>query len=266
MEKQLTATAKTETYGTRKCLVCKSSFEADKPWRITCSEKCSKERRKDLHRKSDARRKLERKANWLELLADLNHADNELSWLNFQYENLLCTTPMNSGTADGKFEDGVYYKLRYAEAENEKLKAEINKLKEELDGATGQETGLKDALAKEQERNAEILEETAKLKVEIARMVKENGETVRELQEKLAYAEKQIGELQAQGNKPREPETKYPIPRDGGYELRCQECGEIFWSRNKENFCCVECYRKNQKRKAAEEAEAKGYPAKKAKK
>lgn len=273
MEKQKKqATQEKQTYGTRKCLNCKATFEADAPWRITCSEKCARERRRALNRKSDARRKSRRKAYLLELLADINMAEKELEWLNNQHENLLCTVPMNG--AEAKFEAGIYYQLKNAEIHNEGLKAELDKMKE----AANQSIGLKDNLAKEQERNAELLEEMARLKEEISRTVKENGHTVRELQEKLAYAEKQLEELQApaagQPEKPEEtepepakPTLKTPVRKDGGYDLRCQECGQMFWSRDKdEKFCCSDCFLADKKRKDIEAANANGYPAKKAKK
>ncbi len=78
-----------QIYGIRKCLNCKTAFEAKWPSQVTCSVKCAGERRKTLKRKNDVRYRQKRKAYLLELLAELNHADNELLWLNCQYESLL---------------------------------------------------------------------------------------------------------------------------------------------------------------------------------
>lgn len=44
-------------YGKRTCVVCGSIFVAMKPAVITCSEKCLKERRHNIHKKSCAKRK-----------------------------------------------------------------------------------------------------------------------------------------------------------------------------------------------------------------
>lgn len=261
-----------QIYGIRKCLNCKTAFEAKWPSQVTCSVKCAGERRKTLKRKKDVRYRQKRKAYLLELLAELNHADNELLWLNCQYESLLYAAPMNHDLANGKLAPGIYYQLKNAEAQIKGLESELDRLKEDA----SQSTGLKNSLAKEQERNAQLLEETARLKEEICRMVKENERSVRELREKLAYAEKQVAESHAtstdQPEKPEETkaqepvkhEIETPIPKDGGYDLRCWECGKKFWSRNKEEkFCCPDCFLADKNRRRKEAADAKGYPAKK---
>lgn len=63
-------------YGIRKCLVCQKTFEAIRPAKVTCSEKCRIARRKALKKESHKRNN--------ELLWE------NLEWLNCKLEDTLC--------------------------------------------------------------------------------------------------------------------------------------------------------------------------------
>lgn len=260
-----------ETYGTRTCKNCKKEFEAVKPWQITCSAKCAAERRKAVKRKSDALRRQRRKTYLLGLLTELDESVNEISWLNCRYESLICGHAEKSVNNDETTELRV--KLKEAEYSIISLEGQLSNLQTD----SVQNQSLKESLDKELARNAELLEELAKLKIELAQAIAKNGQEANETQEILANAEKRLGELNTPADTKenpvmpaiesiKKPSLKMPAS-DGGYEARCDECGAKFWTRDKnEKFCCSDCFLANKKRKDIEEADSKGYPAKKSKK
>lgn len=91
----------------------------------------------------------------------------------------------------------------------------------------------------------------------------------RHLEQELEAARKDMRAMAEERQKNEEPKLaakpapalRTPTPEEPGYDLRCEECGMVFWSRTRdERYCCADCLLRAKKRQIKED---RGYPAKK---